>query len=478
MAEPVQAPKFEEHFWGPGNKGFDALLHNYKAGISTSREMNDFIKERVGVEDGYIKGLTKLAKNVASVSSTALGSLGPLWQALHAMCENLTAAHSQFILFLQDLSREISEYHIAQKEKMKGNLKGEIDDAGDSLRLLETQETALQRAKKLYAQSVEQYVKQQKKMAKGDANPKTKQQMESRLKQAESWMETMKVDYKMTVEAHTKQFMGFQGNMLEACQKFGSLEEEHVAQMITFVMKMSEAQETTHILIGKAHQKLHSQVESNSVEKLLCEFVKSRGTGKEKPTPEKFRPISDRALASLTAPVHEEPRNRSPSTNSQEQRSIKPEKSIRQRIRFKKKGKESKSADSTASGQSNNSDHVISDPQESIPVGEVDEEGYSIRPQDAAAIRGFPDDDPEHDSDDSDFEDDFQSRVRQVQIRDPPRDGPKATVDDIRASVQTLRLGTQSGSPSARIRKATSSQSLNSGCSLRRWYWLAYQPEH
>ena len=44
----------------------------------------------------------------------------------------------------------------------------------------------------------------------------------------------------MAVEAHTRQFMSFQANMLEASQKFGSLEEEHLAQMITFVMKMSE----------------------------------------------------------------------------------------------------------------------------------------------------------------------------------------------------------------------------------------------
>ena len=61
-------------------------------------------------------------------------------------------------------------------------LKGEIDDAGDSLRLLETQDAALQRAKKLYTQSVEQYVKQQKKMekAKGDANLKNKAQVNNK----------------------------------------------------------------------------------------------------------------------------------------------------------------------------------------------------------------------------------------------------------------------------------------------------------
>ena len=55
---------------------------------------------------------------------------------------------------------------------------------------------------------------------------------------------------------------------------------------------------------------------------------------------------------------------------------------------------------------------------------------------------------------------DFHSRVKQVQIRDPPQDLPRATVDDIRASVKGLTLG--SHSPSTRIRKATSSQSLNS----------------
>jgi hypothetical protein len=46
MAAHVQAPKFEEHFWGPGNKGYDILYHNFKAGVSASRELNEFLKER------------------------------------------------------------------------------------------------------------------------------------------------------------------------------------------------------------------------------------------------------------------------------------------------------------------------------------------------------------------------------------------------------------------------------------------------
>ena len=55
-------------------------------------------------------------------------------------------------------------------------------------------------------------------------------------------------DYKLSVEAHTKQLMEFQGKMVEACQKFESLEEEHLAQMITFIMKMSQVREEERAL--------------------------------------------------------------------------------------------------------------------------------------------------------------------------------------------------------------------------------------
>lgn len=37
------------HFYlvqGAGNKGFDVLLQNYKVGLGTGKELNEFIKER------------------------------------------------------------------------------------------------------------------------------------------------------------------------------------------------------------------------------------------------------------------------------------------------------------------------------------------------------------------------------------------------------------------------------------------------
>ena len=43
----------------------------------------------------------------------------------------------------------------------------------------------------------------------------------------------------MAVAKHCDQLMEFQGKMSEACLKFESLEEEHLAQMVTFMIKIA-----------------------------------------------------------------------------------------------------------------------------------------------------------------------------------------------------------------------------------------------
>jgi len=41
------------------------------------------------------------------------------------------------------------------------------------------------------------------------------------------------------VKSHCASLMEFQGKMSEACKKFESLEEEHMAQMVTFMIKIA-----------------------------------------------------------------------------------------------------------------------------------------------------------------------------------------------------------------------------------------------
>ena len=46
-------------------------------------------------------------------------------------------------------------------------------------------------------------------------------------------------DHQQAVKRQCEQLMEFQGKMKEACVKFESLEEEHLAQMSTFMLKMA-----------------------------------------------------------------------------------------------------------------------------------------------------------------------------------------------------------------------------------------------
>ena len=46
-------------------------------------------------------------------------------------------------------------------------------------------------------------------------------------------------DHQAAVRRQCEQLMEFQGKMKEACCKFESLEEEHLAQMSTFMLKLA-----------------------------------------------------------------------------------------------------------------------------------------------------------------------------------------------------------------------------------------------
>ena len=47
-------------------------------------------------------------------------------------------------------------------------------------------------------------------------------------------------DHRSAVQRHSNQLTEFQSKMVEACQKYESLEEEHIAQMVTFVIKLAQ----------------------------------------------------------------------------------------------------------------------------------------------------------------------------------------------------------------------------------------------
>ena len=54
-----------------------------------------------------------------SLSLSLLSSFIPMWKLVKDTSEQLSSIHAKFFKMLSELSREITEYNIAQKEKQK-----------------------------------------------------------------------------------------------------------------------------------------------------------------------------------------------------------------------------------------------------------------------------------------------------------------------------------------------------------------------
>ncbi len=46
-------------------------------------------------------------------------AFNPMWKVLKQMCEEIASIHANFVQQLTELSREIAEYNVAQRDKLK-----------------------------------------------------------------------------------------------------------------------------------------------------------------------------------------------------------------------------------------------------------------------------------------------------------------------------------------------------------------------
>ncbi|KAH9515277.1 F-BAR domain only protein 2, partial [Bulinus truncatus] len=260
-------------------------------------------------------------------------------------------------------------------------------------------------------------------------------------------------EYKTLIEKYKEVRNDFEGKMIGSCHHYQELEEEHICQMKDFIDTFAKSWENEHFLLGQVHQEFKQNCDEMTVQKLITTFVDKKGTGKEKPGPIEFvepdlssllvnRPMSPEPALDKRDSVTEKQKQEasgSPSPVLSDQpgplsRSVKLRVSrtwflknkTRRKEKVKKKGKKEK----------DEKDNESNEPELQDPNIEVDEEDNG-------------DKNSWYSSDsDSDSDGEESRRKIKVEIRPlSPTPAPVSTIDDIRASVEGLRL-----SPSA-IRK-------------------------
>uniref|UniRef100_A0A8C3WV76 FCH and mu domain containing endocytic adaptor 1 n=1 Tax=Catagonus wagneri TaxID=51154 RepID=A0A8C3WV76_9CETA len=376
---------FGEHFWGEKNHGFEVLYQSVKQGPISTKELADFIRERATIEETYSKAMAKLSKLASN--GTPMGTFAPLWEVFRVSSDKLALCHLELTRKLQDLIKDVvrySEEQLKTHKKCKEEALGTLDAvqvlAGVSQLLPKSRENYLNRC--MDQERLRRESTSQKEIDKAEA--KTKKAAES---------------LRRSVEKYNSARADFEQKMLDSALRFQAMEETHLRQMKALLGSYAHSVEDTHVQIGQVHEEFKQNIENVSVEMLLRKFAESRGTGREKPGPLDFEAYSAAALQEAM-------------------------KRLRGAKAFRLPGLSRREREPPAA--------VDSLEPESGMCPEVDEEGFTVRPDVTQNSTAEP---SRFSSSDSDF-DDEEPRKFYVHIKPAPARAPACSPETAAAQLK------------------------------------------
>ncbi|UXI18148.1 STE20-related kinase adapter protein alpha [Sarcoptes scabiei] len=260
---------FQDHFWGEKQNGFDILYQNLKYGSTSVKELGEFLKSRSFLEEYNVNFLAKLSKKVNN--NPQLGTFQPLWLVLKTSTEKLSTVHMQTLQRLNQLMKEINKYCDDHHRKQK-QIKNEELSTIEAINELKEIFIALNKAKEFYHSKTVEV----ERFRRDNSSQKDIEKAEARLNKACS-------EYKNLIEKYRKVKEEFETKFCISCQNFQKIEEDHINQMKSYLTNYSDILESGQALMGQVHQEFRNNCDEMSTDKLLLNFVNSKGTGSNRP---------------------------------------------------------------------------------------------------------------------------------------------------------------------------------------------------
>ncbi|NXO89052.1 FCHO2 protein, partial [Certhia brachydactyla] len=278
---------------GERNNGFDVLYHNMKHGHLSTKDLADFIRERATIEETYSRSMTKLAKSASNY--TQLGTFAPVWDVFKTSTEKLASCHLDLVRRLQELIKEVHKYGDEQIKAYK-KTKEDVSGTLEAVQNIQGITQALQKSKENYnAKCVEQ-----ERLKKEGA---TQREIEKAAVKSKKATDT----YKLYVEKYAAFKSDFELKMTETAQKFQDIEEMHLLRMKEIIQSLSNTIKEIHLQIGEVHEEFINNMANTTVESLIQKFAESKGTGKERPGPIEFEECNTSSVAEGIKPRKRKP---------------------------------------------------------------------------------------------------------------------------------------------------------------------------
>uniref|UniRef100_A0AAQ4NQY4 F-BAR domain-containing protein n=1 Tax=Gasterosteus aculeatus aculeatus TaxID=481459 RepID=A0AAQ4NQY4_GASAC len=126
--------------------GFEVILHKQLKGKQMQKEMAEFIRERIKIEEEYAKNLSKLSQ--VPLASQEEGTLGAAWAQLKKSLADEAEVHLKFSSKLQS---EVEKPFLAFRENFKKDMKRFDHHIADLRKQLVGRYAAVEKARKALA---------------------------------------------------------------------------------------------------------------------------------------------------------------------------------------------------------------------------------------------------------------------------------------------------------------------------------------
>ncbi|XP_023390314.1 F-BAR domain only protein 1 isoform X1 [Pteropus vampyrus] len=334
--------------------------------------------------------LSKLASN-----GTPMGTFAPLWEVFRVSSDKLALCHLELTRKLQDLIKDVLRYSEEQL-KMHKKCKEEAVSTLDAVQVLTGVSQLLPKSRENYLNRC----MDQERLRRESTSQKEMDKAETKTKKAAESL-------RRSVEKYNSARADFEQKMLDSALRFQAMEETHLRHMKALLGSYAHSVEDTHVQIGQVHEEFKQNIENISVEMLLRKFAESKGTGREKPGPLDFEAYSAAALQEAM-------------------------KRLRGAKAFRLPGLSRREREPPAA--------VDSLEPDSGACPEVDEEGFTVRPDVTQKSTAEP---SRFSSSDSDFDDEeprkFYVHIKPAPAR-APACSPEAAVAQLRATAGSLIL--------------------------------------
>ena len=260
---------FADHFWGDRHSGFETLSQNLKHGEQACKDLEDFVKQCSIMEETHVKSLARVLKNVVAYSTTS--SFSPVWQAVKASIEKLSAAHTDLSKKWKELSTDIHKYVESLGKKYKTIKDGQVATQ-ETVHSMQSIALQLSKCKEAYNSKFNDY----KKALTDKPTVKKTEKAEADFKKATE-------EYKSNVTKYNTTLEDFKKKMAESTELYQENEVEYLSHMEQFVRKYASIRDDKHTEIGELHYEFHQSLTELSVECLLDTFIETKGTGTEPP---------------------------------------------------------------------------------------------------------------------------------------------------------------------------------------------------